>query len=1029
MRYYGDFRSLDQSVDPKGQKYRVVIFTNYNGSNPYPYEKYGGFAVDAGHGQQRWIPERYVPTAGVSLTMTNKPAIITYEGDTDDPYKTHRCSSASFSFLQTSLNTDFINALGTSTFVMLLKWKNEVKEVGNQMVNTFTGETLSKVTIYDPYWEYTEMWDMPLFNGYVYSEYDKFCYDVEWIGFSSPNLLSVAYDHVKEVFTLECQDALSTLKYKNFKMGENYMANFRDVILSSIATLGTYKHVYITTNIHFPNGQEALYDSLSGSAINHIEGQYPNFYDENGVPMKRLDVIDSILKYLNLTIIPYKNDIFITQTDNIAAGFTRYESYSLPESSLLWNLPGDDTIYDSDQQDIDFTSSFKLDKDSFCNSGTSVSSGNVYDKVKVQCDEMHPEDMFPDMSNDENFDMNLSDNQPITDHFLVRGSTSDNRTWMYWEATMFAPIIDDIKCYRHGADTTVSSGSYNHPYVWEPDAQKQLVTNDWLTVYVGSGGAMFPGRRYNLHYCCVLDDNEFPVVSSGSDVPHTSSFKRKFFFSHWYQIGQRNDGKCPNYDNPSPDTGPAGRTQPMGARTTFNFDWKTKAGGREEGALNWQQTMLEVHSKDVLFNSHQYINLKGTWKFYLNGYEYFNIPKEDIYSYGGRLNYNKKYAFIYAYVRFVPTDPMKPPMYLNCDNSLTDYSWQETKVLAKLPLDTNITTTQVDLPAPDNTTIHDCAGVAMDFASPIRNIDGLYFSLPVTEGECEPGHIEILFDRQIGPSSGSLGTATCYTLEGLELNVVSDTYVDTMGRQEPEKDNTEYTTELVEGAIEEHPEVDMILSSTDKRGLSYAETCMRKYNNRADETKYMVIRGVYNDATCTFGIPEDNVLKDIANQYLTPTLNVSVPVFRTLKDNHGVPMNITPLSRVTWGQLPNRRFVVDSMVVDYEYEQMDLVLLEMKNTTVAPQVTRNTRTRNYHRTHDIIFNGRIARDNAEVLATDVIPTGATIERDGNTVSMSTTEEAEGTSRFEMDFSNGHLYFSTPSGIVAEREGNTLIVTT
>ena len=1044
MRYYGDFRSLDQSIDPKGQKYRVVIFTNYNGSNPYPYEKYGGYPVDAGHGQQSWIPARTVPLAGVSLTMTDRPAIVTYEGDTDDPYKTHRCSSASFSFLQSSLNTDFINAVGTSTLVMLLKWKNEVKEIGNRMVNTVTGEYLRKTTIYDPYWEGMEGLSRPLFEGYVYSDYDRFCYDVEWVGFSTPNILSVAYDHVKEVFTLECQDAFSTLRYKNFEEGENFMDNFKDIMLHYLATLGTYKHVYITKNLHLPNRVDSSpYEPHTGSAIKYIMGQYRNFFDESGVPMNILDVFDSILMYLNLTIIPYKNDIFITQTDNIVAGFTRYERYSLPASNLLWNLPSDDTVYTDDEQDIDYTSSFKLNKDSFCNSGTSVSSGNIYNKVKVQCDEMHPEDLFPDMSKDENFRLSpseLSANQPIEDFLAVRSSTSDNMSWMYWEATAFTPAIDTIKCYRHGVDWAYNAGSYYYPMYWAPDSQKQLVTNDWLTVTVNPNAGTGIAREYlskyrNVQFCCVIDDNECPIVSAYGDVPHSSSYKRKFLFSNWYSHGQSTEGFGVASVNSN-----GYRTQPTGNRYTWNYDDKTGTvpSGQHEGELKWQQTLLEIHSKDMLFNSHQYINLKGTWKFYHNAVPSFNIPKNDMGRDGGYLNYNKNFAFIYAYVRFVPTDPNSHVRYLNCQNSLSNYSWTNNKVMSKLPLATNISTTAITYGAPDNTTIHDCAGVAMDFASSVRNIDGLYFSVPVSEGLCEPGHIEILFDRQIGPSSGGSkwGVATCYTLEGLELNVVSDTYVDTMGSQEPEKDNTEYTTELVAGAVEEHPEVGMLLSSTDERGLSYAETCIHFHNNSLNKELYEITDGVYNDATCVYGIPESNVLKNIASQYVSPTLNVKVPVFRTIKNSHGVPANVTPLSRVTWGQLPNRRFVVDSMVVDYEYEQMDLVLIEMKNNPYATQqqgntpVSMNTRTRNYHRTHDIMFDGRVARSDAKLLVEPFFPYGTTIiQRNGGTndAKMYTNSQAMGASRFEMDFSNGHLYFSTPSVIEATRAGNTLVV--
>ncbi len=61
MYYWGKFRNNDTTIDPLGQEYKVVIFTNYNGTTS-PY----GFAIDG------------EPILGTELVMTTSPFIVSY---------------------------------------------------------------------------------------------------------------------------------------------------------------------------------------------------------------------------------------------------------------------------------------------------------------------------------------------------------------------------------------------------------------------------------------------------------------------------------------------------------------------------------------------------------------------------------------------------------------------------------------------------------------------------------------------------------------------------------------------------------------------------------------------------------------------------------------------------------------------------------------------------------------------------------------------------------------------------------------
>jgi hypothetical protein len=131
MLYKGDFRSLDQSVDKKGQLYSVRIFTGYNpydansktigedtsstNVGPYPTKKITAYISGMS------IVKKDVPDDAVQLTMCDHPFVVNYVGDPNNIHKPYRCSSATVSFLQENLNTDFVNSLGNGVMVMLLK--------------------------------------------------------------------------------------------------------------------------------------------------------------------------------------------------------------------------------------------------------------------------------------------------------------------------------------------------------------------------------------------------------------------------------------------------------------------------------------------------------------------------------------------------------------------------------------------------------------------------------------------------------------------------------------------------------------------------------------------------------------------------------------------------------------------------------------------------------------------------------------------------------------------------------------------
>ena len=972
MRYVGDFRSLDQSVDPKGQQYRALIFTGYDGTSPYPYAKYGGYAVEVAGGASRWIPERYVPDAGTELTMCANPFIVRYEGDEKNKYKTHHLSRASVSFIQTSLNEDFISTLGTSVLVVLLKRKNDVVEQGNQMVNLTTGATLSKVRIYDPFMEVMDHVYYTIYYGYDWKAYEAFCYDVEWIGFSMPNTISCGFDHVKEVFTLECQDALSTLAYRNAVNTGVDVLSFKDLILPYLEALGCYDHIYITNNIHLP----AAFDHDNGSNImEYVMTQIDNYFDEDGNPQKQLDVIDVIMDYMNLTITPWRNNLIIYNPDCVQSGFMNFTDYQITRAAgntEVFLRPGG--TYERSETNVELSNQVYLNENSFCDSGTQISSGDVYDRAVIVCDEYHPQNPIPSIEDDDNLKTDIADNSQDV-HFQAKSSTTSNPVWNYWECYSYRPVIEGIKCYKYGEDTRTGTSSH-YDVVWS-NTQTEITDEDCKMQKMGTTQYPYWPNLWLHPACIVVDNNGVEGVSSGTDVPHAESYSRQFFFNSLTRWGW------------------SFRHHVTGQTMYYDFDDKTE----------YSQKLLYIKSKPLLFNGHQYLNIKGKWEFYANGNRddgrFAMWPTNDIYGSGnaGGRGFNPAFNFIYATVKCAGK-------YLNVTDPNT-YTWQDTEVVTKLYLAN-----------PGLSKGADYCGKQFEFASPLRNLEGLYFRIPVDEGNCKPSRIEIWFDRPMGPggeivSGGVDQPALCHvsTLEDFEMNITSDTYVETKGKTDPESDNTEYNTEILTGAVEEYPQIQLNLSSSDRKGLSYSETCIKRGED------YVVTDRVYNDATSSFGIPEKVILDGVIDQHTTPSIHLNVPLFRSC--------NITPVSRIRWGQLPGMDFLVDSMAINYEYESVEVDLMEMKESVHDDRdINVVSKTRNLYRTDDIIFNGRIARRLMSVVRNTADPASATsqtlLDTMSNHIIMQSDYESEGASRFVVDFQDGKASFSTPStDIVAE----------
>lgn len=915
VQYYGDFRSLDNSVDPKGQRYRVVIFTGYKGESPY--EK---TIVQYGTDMQAPV---YTPVKRTELKMCANPFVVNYEGDGENIYKPFKCSTATVTFRQENINLDFLNGNGTSTLVMLLKYKNEVELQGRYYVNTATGQRLNKRTVNT---KFGVMWD-----DFFPEEEDFFCYTVEWVGFSTPETFSMGYSHVNNDFTLNCQDAFSVLQYNKYEWEgseEEICRSFLDILLESVGALGTYKKIYITDTLKLTDSNETI--------LKHIIEQQQNNFNEDGKPCSQLDTITEILTYCGLTAIPYKDTLVLTTPNAIADGWSNYKVYSFTDNNkLMWYGGGNYTLQNDEY--LTYIKEIKLNDHT---GNSSISTTNVYESVVLECDEYAVENLIPDI---EEYDVvnteDVHETQPLQS-WIKRGEND----YDFWDAKFLLPNVDEIVCYIHGRDILNGSSSRIH---WAADSLKRPIQSSDLTVTINTAhdpdsmwripylGELYDGRQY----CCIIEENEVQQVKTRGVLPHSSSFKRKFLFYHHYKDGESNSGSS--------------RNQGAGYAKHYNYDDKqTKTGNVTE--LDYQQTMLYIKSKKVLLSENQYLNIKGDWTFYRGIYTQKCYTKKT-----SPMPYSADNAFIYATVKV-------GDYYLNVID-LNNYSWVTEKTLTKLPLLT-----------PEEE-ITDCAGGAFPFAHSVRQLDGLFFKLPVEVGNCVPATIELFFDRQLGttPSNTSNVVPTCYTLENLEVNVVSKEYVETYGKTKTNV-NRVFNLEMYENGVVEFPRNTIKLSSN-KEHLHHSQTAIKNGN------QYKPTPNTYNTATARYSLPESHIVSNIGHQYTTPTVNLTL----SLRGTH------SPLTLYRWSFLSGKKLVSNSLEIDYEYNTTETTVTEVKTNSTTATVTRRNATRNYRRNGDLITNVKPTFIKRELLTVEYIaPNTRTITTTDGTATAITDNEID-----------------------------------
>lgn len=174
------------------------------------------------------------------ITLLANPISIEYDSNSDDVFLPYRCSTMTVRFLQERFD-ESLNNSGNNVFVTLQKEE-----------------------------------------GGGYKTIGQF--------FATPNAYNQQYTNiVGDEFELECQDALSTLKYCNFKRQETkHHLTIKDYIQLAFFQLGS---IYKT----------CIYPTTPNNFLDMCISQ-ENWFNEDNEAMSYLEILEEICKYLGFTL-------------------------------------------------------------------------------------------------------------------------------------------------------------------------------------------------------------------------------------------------------------------------------------------------------------------------------------------------------------------------------------------------------------------------------------------------------------------------------------------------------------------------------------------------------------------------------------------------------------------------------------------------------------------------------------------------------------------------------------------------------
>ena len=865
MYYWGKFRNIDTSIDPLGQEYKVVIFTGYDGRhNPY-------FVMDE-------------PTVGIELIMTSSPFTVSYENEDGNIYKPYKCSTATVSFLMSNLNLDLFTNKENNILVALLKRDNNIVLNGDTYINKLTNDVVVRKRSYG------------LFYGFLPSEIDKECYNVEWIGYATPNTYNQNYTLVEQEFQLECQDAFSTLKYNGLPF--NDLVEIRDVktvINLIIGQLGTYKHIYYPSTLILPDIINYYNDvGVESSSFIRIIQQYRSFIEKDDEPISKIELIEAIGSFLNVSFVPFKDSIYIVNYEGVAGNINNYYRYSLIENNnFFFNYREEEPEW-SDSVLENLENNLELTKDCYAGNDTNITMQSVYNNFKVKCDE-NEVDLMPDLSDSKNYSR-LQNNGPQTDYLYTEILTpSDPSQNTYYESAKWdGGVIGELNEVN---GIGFHSYIFNASYLDDND-----ITDNNEVLYPELNTSIFNINIYSNdndsnYYtgCVVLKNTKIKGSESKSDLWFSSKLNTNLYNeAYGNEIvfwGKNNFGHVPD-------------------RSSYNSWWDGN-----------NQVVLSYNSPKFIIRPNKAISIKGDWTFFRNN-SFISLPINDNERVGWGTDgldctVDKSKLYITARITFYISDGVNNYTYTVRKHDEDKYYLSGGDYRCDLALNDN------DY-APNKP-----FGQIFKFKDSVGENSGLIIPITVFRSASNPNglnstelicnmFVEIMKPLGVAKDSQNYPVfCNSAILKNFSISLVDEAQIEQWGYGDV---TTDFHNNLNKNL--ETFEIDNKLSTNQYiNKLSY-NYCFKVYDNN-----YFLLNDLYNQATGIIGRPEILKLSDIYNQYRDKTIGLNTTIWENL--------GITPNTRVKWQY---RNFIIDRQEIDYEMNRNTVSLIEKKVSGSIPEI-------------------------------------------------------------------------------------------
>lgn len=863
MYYYGYFRNNDTKVDESGQLFKVVIITNFK--------------------KQEF-------DLGGELMLSDSPFTVNYECEDGNIFKAYKCSTATVSILQKEYNFEFNNTSGCNVLVMLLKYKNELteEEVKDSQINSSYNRKL---------------------------QIDNICYDVEWIGYATPNTYSQDFENLFDEFELECQDALSTLKYTSYKIQneKTTFASFIDIIKRYSAKTRAYKNIYVADTLVLPVNADA-------DIFNFCYIDERNFFDEDETAKKVLEVIEQLCLYLNVTLIPYNDSLYIVDYNGLKNNYCEFYHYKYTDEKN-YTITDETDNFILQKNKVTFEHQTDIKADDFSGTGTKLTLESTFNKMSVK------------------------DSLYSFDTISVDFDNIDR--WVYSEDCDVPGQYDDYNVISESDGVFITDGRtdtlFNNYVEWGTDAngltvvKKRPDEDKNLTVICNSRKGK---QKCYIKYLQFIDS---------SNIFNDSRLKTTFYFNDTKVEGKISCGN-PVYGSFEGEPKFTYKTSreycgaqliayhtekvdsfqehPMKIElkpailchtpTSISqkdiidknyFDW----GSNQHYCYN---PYFSIKSKSVALGSGDYIVISGTFKFYKND-DMLPIDvdaTDDIYSeYMSQCLYYVKFGNKYF-----------PGLQANRNKDYSTWGcWGDLGADGR-PMKADITFPIKQKAFGVPLKIGGGWNGGLNFKDKLGVDGGIVIPAPQSDLEngVEVGDIEVFFFKPISPSLR--GVSKYCIIEDLKIEIITKSDLNSISSSSDDTD-TEYTNIIDEDAIEEKDNIELDVTTWDNKqpnysSVIYSDAINIKDNNVDENRLFKRVKHIFNRCTGELLRAEEHIIYNNIIQYSTPTISLNLNL-------HVQPK---PYSTYTYHFFKDKLFVVDSCELDYINNSYNIKIIEKK---------------------------------------------------------------------------------------------------